>query len=108
MLEIKSIVKDIEDWGEDTDDFFVSFEIDVGEQDIPAASDMLTFSVISPKRLNKVLDKIDIEIGHGYLLMKDFNIRNVQLSLDNIMNKCKDEDYDIYLNNLSRYFKLHD
>ncbi|MEC0303917.1 Imm8 family immunity protein [Terribacillus saccharophilus] len=108
MLEIKSIVKDIEDWGEDTDDFIVSFEIDVGEQDIPAASDMLTFSVISPKRLNKVLDKVDIEIGHGYLLMKDFNIRNVQLSLDNIMNKCKDEDYDIYLNNLSRYFKLHD
>ncbi|MFB1097428.1 Imm8 family immunity protein [Terribacillus sp. JSM ZJ617] len=108
MLEIKSIVKDIEDWGEDADDFIVSFEIDVGEQDIPAASDMLTFSVISPKRLNKVLDKIDIEIGHGYLLMKDFNIRNVQLSLDNIMNKCKDEDYDIYLNNLSRYFKLHD
>lgn len=108
MLEIKSIVKDIEDWGEDTDDFIVSFEIDVGEQDIPAASDMLTFSVISPKRLNKVLDKVDIEIGHGYLLMKDFNIRNVQLSLDNIMNKCKDDDYDIYLNNLSRYFKLHD
>lgn len=108
MLEIKSIVKDIEDWGEDADDFIVSFEIDVGERDISAASDMLTFSVISPKRLNKVLDKIDIEIGHGYLLMKDFNIRNVQLSLDNIMNKCKDEDYDIYLNNLSRYFKLHD
>ncbi|SDC37853.1 Immunity protein 8 [Terribacillus halophilus] len=108
MLEIKSIVKDIEDWGEDADDFIVSFEIDVGEQDIPAASDMLTFSVISPKRLSKVLDKVDIEIGHGYLLMKDFNIRNMQLYLENIMNKCKDEDYDIYLNNLARYFKLHD
>ncbi|MFP7170751.1 Imm8 family immunity protein [Terribacillus halophilus] len=108
MLEIKSIVGDIENWGEDKDDFIVSFEIDVGEQDIPAASDMLSFSVISPKRLSKILDKVDIEIGHGYLLMKDFNIQNVQSSLENIVNKCKDEDYDIYLNNLARYFKLHE
>jgi Immunity protein 8 len=107
MLEIKSIVKDLENWGEETDDFFVSFEVDVGEHDIPAASDMLSFSVISPKRLDKMLDNTQLEIGHGYLLMKDYNLQGINATLDNIMNTCKDEDYDVYLNNLAKYFKLH-
>jgi Immunity protein 8 len=107
MLEIKSIVKDVENWGEETDDFFVSFEMDVGEHDIPDASNMLSFSVISPKRLDKMLDNTQLEIGHGYLLMKDYNVQDINRTLDNIMNTCKDEDYDVYLNNLARYFKLH-
>ncbi|MFN2746467.1 MULTISPECIES: Imm8 family immunity protein [unclassified Bacillus (in: firmicutes)] len=105
MLELKALTKDYENWGHDPDDFYVSFELDVGEQDIPGASDLFIFHLISPKRLNKILESTEIELGHGYLIMNDFNMKTISTTVENIMNKCKDEDYDKYINNLSQYFK---
>ncbi|CUB33658.1 Imm8 family immunity protein [Bacillus spizizenii] len=106
MLEIKALTKDYENWGEDADDFYVSFELDVGLHDIPGASDLFTFNVLSPKRLDKILESTEIELGHGYFIMRDFNIKTVNSTVETIMNKCKDDDYDKYVNNLSQYFKL--
>jgi hypothetical protein len=100
MLEIKALTKDYENWGEDSDDFYVSFELDVGQQDIQGASDLFTFNVISPKRLERMLESTEIEIGHGYFIMKDFNIKTINATVEKIMNKCKDEDYEQNIKNL--------
>jgi hypothetical protein len=105
MLEMKALRKDYENWGDDPDDFYVSFELYVGEHDIPGFSDCFTFIIVSPKRLSRMLESTEIEIGHGYFIMKDFNLKTINTTIENIMKKCKDEDYEKYINNLSQYFK---
>ncbi|MCA1062994.1 Imm8 family immunity protein [Rossellomorea sp. AcN35-11] len=106
MLEVKALTKDFESWGEDYDDFYISFELDVGEHDVAGASDLFTFNIVSPKRLGTMAESTGVVIGHGNFIMSDFNIQNVEDTVDKIINKCRDDNSEEFIKNLSRYFRL--
>ncbi|MFS1514411.1 Imm8 family immunity protein [Chengkuizengella sp. SCS-71B] len=107
MLEIKAISKD-ENWGEDDNDFYIQFQVYVGVPNIKFSSNLLTFDVVSPTRLSEILETSIIEVGHGYLIMNDFNINTINATIKGIMKNCKSNDYDTYLEKLSKYFRLQD
>ncbi|MGF9910334.1 Imm8 family immunity protein [Brevibacillus porteri] len=105
MLVVKSLIQSYEDWGTDLDDFYISFEVDIGCKDIIGSADMFTFEVVSPKRLSKIVSDSNIEIGRGYLIMNDFNINQVQQVVNNIVKKCQNEDYNLAMKDISKYFR---
>ncbi|WP_025723419.1 Imm8 family immunity protein, partial [Paenibacillus polymyxa] len=73
MLIIKALTKMYDDWGEDIDDFYITYSIEIGPSEINGASDMFSFELVSPKRLDRMTDQGDIIIGHGHFIAKDFN-----------------------------------
>ncbi|WP_311079290.1 Imm8 family immunity protein [Paenibacillus polymyxa] len=104
MLIIKALTKIYEDWGEDIDDFYITYSIDIGPSEINGASDMFSFELISPKRLDRMADQGDIIIGHGHFIAKDFNENTLEATLNRIINKCADNDINKAYKNLSAYF----
>lgn len=105
MLTIKALTRDFEDWGEDADDFYVCFQVDIGYKDILGAGDMFTFEVVSPKRLEKIIKDSNIEIGRGYLIMNDFDMRYIESTVNNIVSKCQNPDYELAMKGISKYFR---
>ncbi|MGV7118980.1 Imm8 family immunity protein [Paenibacillus kyungheensis] len=49
--------------------------------------------------------KIDIEIGREYLIMNDFNIKHIESTVNQIISKCQNADYDVAMKGLSKYFR---
>ncbi|MED4781960.1 Imm8 family immunity protein [Brevibacillus choshinensis] len=105
MIELKALTIISEDWGETVDDFCIFFQLDVGPKDIPHASDLFSFDVVSPKRLEKIIEKTNIEIGRGYLVMNDFNLNTITTIVERIIKKCCLDDFEISLEKLSKYFR---
>lgn len=105
MLIIKVLTRDFEDWGEDVDDFYVCFQVGIGCKDILGSGDMFTFEVVSPKRLGRIIQDSNIEIGRGYLIMNDFNIKHIESTVNHIISKCQNADYDLAMKELSKYFR---
>jgi len=85
--------------------FCISFQVDIGCEDILGSADMFTFDVVSPTRLEKIVEDTNIEIGRGYLIMNDFNVNYIESMVNNIISKCKNEEYDIAMNAISKYFR---
>ncbi len=48
MLIIKALTKMYDDWGEDIDDFYITYSIDIGPSEINGASGMFSFELVSP------------------------------------------------------------
>jgi hypothetical protein len=105
MLIIKALTKMHEDWGEDIDDFYITYHVDVGPKEINGASDLFSFELVSPKKLNRMLNQGDMVIGRGYLIASDFNIRVLEATINRIIKRCEDDDIEKAYNNLSKYFR---
>jgi hypothetical protein len=105
MLVIKALTKMYEDWGEDVDDFYITYHVDIGPEEINGASDLFSFELISPKRLDRMLNEEEITIGRGYLIARDFNIKRLETTINRIIGKCEDNDIEKSYNNLSKYFR---
>ncbi|MFM9281440.1 Imm8 family immunity protein [Paenibacillus jiagnxiensis] len=105
MLIIKALTKVHEDWGDEIDDFYITYHIDIGPKDINGASDLFSFELISPKRIERMVGLGDIIIGHGHFITSDFNEMILEATLNRIINKCTDDDINKAYNNLSKYFR---
>ncbi|WP_028401810.1 Imm8 family immunity protein [Ectobacillus panaciterrae] len=105
MIEIKALTKGYENWGEDIDDFYISYELDIGPSDSKYPSDLFNFDVVSPKRLNRILEHTQIEIGRGYLIMNDFNTHTVTTTVNRLVNTCRGKDLEQSIQMLSQYFR---
>ncbi|URJ50897.1 Imm8 family immunity protein [Paenibacillus polymyxa] len=103
MLIIKALTKMFEDWGEDIDDFYITYNIDIGPSEINGASDMFSFELIRPKRLARMTGQGDIIIGHGHFIARDFNEIILEATLNRIINKCVDDDMNKAYKNLSAF-----
>jgi Immunity protein 8 len=64
-----------EDWGEETDDFWIEIEADIGIKGDSDSAEVFTIYVTSPKRLGNMVEKSGLEIARGLFIMKDFNIK---------------------------------
>lgn len=105
LFIIKALTKGFEDWGDDIDDFYVSYELDVGPKEIKCAADLFNFTVVSPKRLEKMVCDGNVEIGRGYFIMTDFNETSIRATVERIIKKCQVDDFEKTNINLSKYFK---
>lgn len=102
---IKALTRGFEDWGIDFDDFYVTYELDIGFKEIEYPAELFTFTVVSPKRLNKIINDGDVEIGRGYFIMTDFNENSIKKTVERLIKKCQTDDYEETNINLSKYFK---
>lgn len=105
MIVVKAITNINEDWGEEADDFFISYQVDVGLENVLGATDMFSFDVISPKRLSKMLESTYIEVGRGLLLMNDFDQNKVINTVERLVKISQEEKEEDTLSNLSKYFR---
>ncbi|MEC0232975.1 Imm8 family immunity protein [Paenibacillus kribbensis] len=105
MLVIKALTKIFEDWGDDIDDFYITYHVDIGPKEISGASDLFSFELISPKRLDRMVGQGSIIIGRGHIITSDFNEKKLEETLSNIINKCSDDDINKANHNLSKYFR---
>lgn len=78
MLVIKALTKIFEDWGDDIDDFYITYHIDIGPKEINGASDLFSFELISSRRLERMLGQSDIIIGRGHIMTNDFSEKNLK------------------------------
>lgn len=105
MYIIKALTKIHENWGEDADDFHLTYHIDIGPNEVNDASDLFSFDLISAKRLNSILDQGGIVVGRGYFIMNDFNIKVLESTIKRLIKKCEDSDSEKTYTNLSKYFR---
>ncbi|MEK4730872.1 Imm8 family immunity protein [Paenibacillus sp. SEL3] len=105
MLAIKALTKIFEDWGEDIDDFYITYHVDIGPKEISGASDLFSFELVSPKRLDRMVGQGSIIIGRGHIITSDFNEKKLEETLSHIINKCSDDDINKANHNLSKYFR---
>lgn len=104
MLEIKALTKMVEDWGDEPDDFYFCYHLDVGPLDISNTSDLFSFELISPKRLAKMTADGQIIVGRGHIITSDFKQGMLQESLERIILKCSSDDINKSYDNLAKYF----
>ncbi|WP_047154920.1 Imm8 family immunity protein [Aneurinibacillus tyrosinisolvens] len=105
MVELKALTIINEEWGEGEDDFIVFLQIDIGEITIDAPSDLFTINVVSPRRLSKILKESEIEIGHGYFIMNDFNFSIIERKILRIIEISQNKSYEKSICILSKYFR---
>ena len=105
MMVIKTFVKMMEDWGEDVDDFYISYEVGIGPSEIDGAFDAFSLDIISPKRLEKVLVNGGAMIPRGYIITCDFNVKEIENEINKIIKKCEVEDMDDTYHNISKFLR---
>lgn len=105
MIMIKTFVKMMEEWGEDIDDFYVSYEVGIGPSEIKGAFEAFYLDIISPKRLEKVLVDGGIMIPRGYMITSDFNLKEIENQVNKIIKKCDIENLDDTYYNISKFLR---
>ncbi|WP_232699183.1 Imm8 family immunity protein [Brevibacillus daliensis] len=105
MIVVKAITNVNEYWGEEADDFLISYQVDVGLENILGSTDMFSFEVISTKRLSKIVESTHLEIGRGLLIMNDYDHGKVVTTVERIINLSQEEEDEETLLNISKYFR---
>ncbi|MDD6795989.1 MAG: Imm8 family immunity protein [Clostridiaceae bacterium] len=105
MIMIKTFVKMMEEWGEDTDDFYVSYEVGIGPKEINGAFEVFNVDIISPKRLEKVLENGGVIIPRGYMITSDFNVNEIEGKINKIIKKCEMDNLDDTYYNISKFLR---
>ncbi len=103
IMMVKALTAIHEEWGETFEDFCIYYQLDVGLEGVEGASDMFSFEVISPARLHNIID--DVEIGRGYLIMKDYDQNKVEQTVKRLVEISSEKNFEDALRNLSNYFR---
>lgn len=105
MLIIKALTKIFEDWGKDENNFFVSYQVDIGLEEIKYSSDMFSFDVVSPERLYWILKSQKVKFGHGILVMNSFNQIEIEKKIEGLVEACQSlKEQDAYIS-ISKYLR---
>lgn len=99
-LEAMTVID--ENWGEEYDDFSISIEIAVGP-DGEKGSENFFFTVISPKRLESIIEINGIEFGRGLLIMKEYNYEKVKNRILLLLEKCKRDTWIGVATSIAKY-----
>ena len=105
MFTIKALTKVFENWGEDEEDFFVSYQVDIGLSEIDFGSDMFSFDVVSPKRLSSIIESLGSQFGHGFIIMNDFQQSNVHELITKLVEECRDMTEQESYQSLAKYLR---
>lgn len=102
MIILKNLYRTCEVWN-DIDDFYICFDVYVGEEEIPLAYEVYTIEVVSPKYLARTIKESECLIGRGCFIFNDFNLNILEKTIKNIIKKY--EKSDNWENELTKYFK---
>lgn len=94
-----------EEFGEDLEDFFFSYQVFIGPEDIVGAYQVYDFNVISIKRLAKDFSDNGIMLNRGWMISKNFDEREIKSKIESIIKKCIGEDDDVTYNNIAKFFR---
>lgn len=90
-----------EHWGKNEDDFWVTVQAEIAVEDV--GSEVFTFSVVSPVRLDLINKSNPIIIGRSLLIMSDFNINEVKGTIEKLLMGIKGGTWDEITAQVSRY-----
>lgn len=99
-----SLIKIYEDWQEH-DDFYILFQVGLAFATQQKGSKLFSFEVVSSKRLEKIVNKSNIELGQGYIIMNDFDISLLEEKINHIISICTANNINETINNLSKFFR---
>jgi hypothetical protein len=78
------LTKIYEDWG-GLNDFYIIFQVN-SESLNNGISPVFYFEVVSPERLELIVNESNIEIGRGYIIMNDFDINHLEKNVKDIIS----------------------
>lgn len=101
---MKMLAKISEDWTA-PDNFYVYFQVNIEINAIAESYELFSFIVVSPRRLGEIAGESGLEIGRGYLITNDYNIKIIEETVVRIIDISKIGTDEQIINNLSKFFK---
>lgn len=102
---IKALNSLQEEFGQDIDDFFFSYQVFIGPEEIYGAYEVYDFNLISIKRLARDFSDIGIMINRGWLITKYFDDKQVKSEIESLIKKCFDKDDETTYNNIAMFLR---
>jgi len=102
VLKALTVLDGDENWGDTADDFRIMVQADIGPKD-DKGSETFTFYATSPKRLESMLYNNEIQIGRGLLIMNDFNVDDIEVVIERLIENCKRNTWNEVALALCRY-----
>lgn len=105
---LKVLNKLQEDYGEDNDDFFFSYEAFIGPEEFDYAYEVFVFNIISIKRLQHDLPDTGIMLNKGWMITRYFDENDVANKINSIIRKCETANDEDTYSNIKAYLRLQD
>lgn len=105
---IKALNSLQEEFGEDIDDFFFSYQVFIGPEEIDGAYEVYDFNLISIKRLAKDFSEFGIMLNRGWMITKYFDEEQVKSEINSIIKKCSNLNDEITYNNIAKFLRRED
>ncbi|MBW0933819.1 MULTISPECIES: Imm8 family immunity protein [Priestia] len=102
-LELFNLTSIDEVWGDDPQDFWIELEADIGIKNDEDSAEIFTIYAVSPLRLNTMLETADIELGRGFFIMNDFNIKKIEERLKKLILHCGRSNWSESAKIINRY-----
>ena len=94
-----------EEFGEDVDDFFFSYQVFIGPEEIDGAYEVYDFNLISIKRLARDFSDFGIMLNRGWMITKYFDEGQVKSEIEYLIKKCFNNDVEITYNNIAMFLR---
>jgi hypothetical protein len=99
LKEITLISKHV---GETSEDFWALLEAEIGPAD-ESWSETFTFNAVSPRWLNRTLRPENVEIGHGLLIITNFNMSLLESTIKRLLKNCERMTWEEVVFSICRY-----
>jgi hypothetical protein len=103
-ISLGALSKLHEEWHE-ADNFYIFFQLDIEFEDTKSGFELFSFEVVSPKWLEALIKENKIELGRGYIIMNDFDIKVLEDKIKHVISVCSSSTIDETIYNLSKFFK---
>ena len=102
---IKALNSLQEEFGEDVDDFFFSYQVFIGPEQINGAYEVYDFNLVSIKRLARDFSDFGIMLNRGWMITKYFDEEQVKCEIESLIKKCFNKDDEITYNNIAMFLR---
>jgi hypothetical protein len=102
---IKALNSLQEEFGDDIDDFFFSYQVFIGPEEVDGAYEVYDFNLISIKRLARDFSDFGIMLNRGWMISKYFDEEQIKREIEYIIKKSINKDDEISYNNIAMFLR---
>ncbi|GLB24065.1 hypothetical protein LXJ15735_03060 [Lacrimispora xylanolytica] len=102
---IKALNSLQEEFGDDIDDFFFSYQVFIGPEEVDGACEVYDFNLISIKRLARDFSDFGIMLNRGWMISKYFDEEQIKREIEYIIKKSINKDNEISYNNIAMFLR---